>query len=89
MTKSFFERFSPFSIGKGLWGPGKMPTHWKLLFTVQSCIFVSALWMRQVDVQNAQRRKNGLENEENTTVEGKGDTKEALVSHVSKEHVGR
>jgi hypothetical protein len=84
MKKTFFERFSPSSIGKGLWGPRKMPIHWKLLFTVQSFIFLSAVWIRQVDVQNAQRRKK--EEEEGHAVEGKGNVEESIVSNVSRDH---
>ncbi|KAL7488259.1 hypothetical protein ACHAW6_013843 [Cyclotella cf. meneghiniana] len=89
MAKSFFERFSPSSIGKRLWGPGKMPTHWKLLFTVQSFIFVSAVWIRKVDVQNAQRRKKELIEEGNNAVEGKGSVEESHVSNVSKDQADR
>jgi hypothetical protein len=57
MTKSFSEKLLPSAIGKNLWGQGKMPLKWKFLFTVQSFIFVSAMFMRRVDVENAQRRK--------------------------------
>ena len=56
MEKSIFEKLSPINIGKSLWGD-KMPLRWRLLFTAQSCIFVAAMFMRQVDVQNAQRKK--------------------------------
>jgi hypothetical protein len=70
MTKQFFEKFSPASIGKNLWGAGKMPLRWKLLFAAQSCIFVSAMFMRQVDVANAQKRK--LELAEESREEGMG-----------------
>lgn len=57
MTESFFKKLSPSSIGKNLWGAGKMPLKWKVLFTAQSFIFMSAMLMRQKDVENAQRRK--------------------------------
>ena len=63
-----------------------MPIHWKLLFTVQSFIFLSAVWIRQVDVQNAQRRKKELVEEENNAVEGNGNVEESIVSsNVSKD----
>ncbi|KAL3793167.1 hypothetical protein ACHAWO_009365 [Cyclotella atomus] len=57
MTKSLLEKLSPASLAKNLWGQRKMPLRWKILFTAQSCIFVSALFMRRVDVENAQKRK--------------------------------
>ena len=67
--KSYLEKLSPSSIGKNLWGRQKMPLRWKLLFTAQSFIFVSALFMRQNDVNNAQRRKLEMAKEDTSEVE--------------------
>mmetsp|Transcript_12709 Transcript_12709/g.27839 ORF Transcript_12709/g.27839 Transcript_12709/m.27839 type:complete len:100 (-) Transcript_12709:1553-1852(-) len=72
MSKSFFERFSPRSLGRGLWGKGSMPTHWKVLFTAQTMIFTLALWVRTVDVENMQKLKR-LEAEKKSKEEGGGD----------------
>ena len=81
MTKSFFEKLHPSAIGKNLWGPGKMPTHWKILFTVQSLVFVSAMWMRTIDVQNVQRRKlESAGEEDNIYQSGEGEVDKTISS---------
>lgn len=59
---SFIERVkymmkNPSALGKGLWGGGKMPMHWKLLFAGQSLIFTLAIWVRLQDIERAKRLK--------------------------------
>ncbi len=48
---------NPSALGKGLWGGGKMPIHWKLLFAGQSLIFTLAIWVRLQDIERAKRLK--------------------------------
>ncbi|KAL7444914.1 hypothetical protein ACHAXM_009636 [Skeletonema potamos] len=56
-TSSFFQRFGPSALGKGLWGNRPMPLKYKLLFVGQSVIFTMAIWVRGQDVERAQAIK--------------------------------
>lgn len=89
MAESFFKKLSPTSIGKNLWGAGKMPLKWKLLFTAQSFIFVSAMFMRQVDVENAQRRKLEEVKEDDGMMNGNGATGDVPPAGIAPKESGR
>ncbi|KAL7532324.1 hypothetical protein ACHAWF_004096 [Thalassiosira exigua] len=73
MSKSFFERFGPATLGRGLWGKGSMPTRYKILFLGQSMIFAMAMWIRTQDVDKAQKIKI-LEEMERQKKVGKGES---------------
>eukprot|EP00577_Skeletonema_sp_RCC1716_P000879 CAMPEP_0113425972 /NCGR_PEP_ID=MMETSP0013_2-20120614/30470_1 /TAXON_ID=2843 ORGANISM="Skeletonema costatum, Strain 1716" /NCGR_SAMPLE_ID=MMETSP0013_2 /ASSEMBLY_ACC=CAM_ASM_000158 /LENGTH=93 /DNA_ID=CAMNT_0000314201 /DNA_START=103 /DNA_END=384 /DNA_ORIENTATION=- /assembly_acc=CAM_ASM_000158 len=66
--KSFFQRFGPPALARGLWGNRSMPTKYKLLFVGQSVIFTMAMWVRGEDVERAQARKK-LEDSEKQRAE--------------------
>ncbi len=55
--KTFFQRFGPAALGRGLWGNRPMPTNYKLLFIGQSIIFTLAIFVRGQDVERAQAIK--------------------------------
>jgi len=55
--KTFFQRFGPAALGRGLWGNRPMPTKYKLLFVGQSILFTMAIWVRGQDVERAQAIK--------------------------------
>ncbi len=55
--KTFFQRFGPAALGRGLWGNRPMPTKYKLLFIGQSIIFTLAIFVRGQDVERAQAIK--------------------------------
>ena len=55
--KTFFQRFGPAALGRGLWGNRPMPAKYKILFIGQSIIFTMAMWVRTQDVERAQARK--------------------------------
>jgi hypothetical protein len=55
--KTFFQRFGPSALGRGLWGNRPMPMKYKLLFVGQSIIFTMAIWVRGQDVERAQAIK--------------------------------
>lgn len=55
--KTFFQKFGPAALGRGLWGNRPMPTKYKLLFAGQAVIFTMAIWVRGQDVERAQAKK--------------------------------
>ena len=63
MTKSFFQKYGPGALARGLWGRGPMPTRYKILFVGQGLIFTLALWIRTQDVEKAQHLKQFAEAE--------------------------
>ncbi len=63
MTKSFFQKYGPGALARGLWGRGPVPTRYKILFVGQGFIFTVALWVRTQDVEKAQHLKRLAEAE--------------------------
>ncbi|KAL9186027.1 hypothetical protein ACHAXT_005265 [Thalassiosira profunda] len=57
MAKSFFQRFGPPALARGLWGNRPMPTHYKVLFAGQGLIFCFAMFIRTKDVERAKQLK--------------------------------
>ena len=55
--KTFFQKFGPAALGRGLWGNRPMPTKYKILFAGQAVIFTMAIWVRGQDVERAQAKK--------------------------------
>ena len=55
--KTFFQKFGPAALARGLWGNRPMPTKYKILFAGQAIIFTMAMWVRGEDVERAQARK--------------------------------
>ena len=56
-NKSFFQKYGPAALGRGLWGNRPMPTKYKLLFIGQSVIFTLAMFFRTQDVERVQAIK--------------------------------
>ena len=80
-SKSFFQKYGPPALGRGLWGKGPMPAKYKLLFFGQALLFSVAAWIRQLDVQKAQFRKKLLdEMERQKAAEGGADNAGLLES---------
>ena len=54
-NKSFFQKYGPPALARGLWGKGPMPLRYKILFLGQGLIFTMALFIRNKDVDKAQQ----------------------------------
>ena len=54
---SFFQKYGPPALARGLWGRGPIPTRYKLLFIGQGLIFTMAIFIRTKDVEKAQTIK--------------------------------
>ena len=54
-NKSFFQKYGPPALARGLWGKGPVPLRYKMLFLGQSLIFTMALFIRTKDVDKAQQ----------------------------------
>ena len=72
MTKSFFQKFGPSALAKGLWGKGPIPTRYKILFLGQSIMFMTAMRFRSLDVEKAQMIKQ-LQQADSLKTEGSVD----------------
>jgi len=54
-NKSFFQKYGPPALARGLWGKGPIPLRYKILFLGQGLIFTMALLIRTKDVDKAQQ----------------------------------
>jgi len=54
-NKSFFQKYGPPALARGLWGKGPVPLRYKILFLGQGLIFTMALLIRTKDVDKAQQ----------------------------------
>ena len=73
MAKSFFQKYGPSAIARGLWGNGPMPTRYVILFVGQGVIFTMAMFIRSKDVEKAQHIKNMMEEAEQNHAESKSE----------------
>ena len=88
-NKSFFQKYGPPALARGLWGKGPMPLRYKILFLGQGLIFTMALFIRNKDVDKAQQIREAqmlskLQDAEKQRKEMRGEESSNISSDVNR-----